>query len=418
MAKFQHVIAFGCACNVAAGLSRLGLREHSGPFDWIMSNMQLNLTLIKNGFRDFMLKENLIHRHHPMNNGQFFDQYYHIGFIHDFDPSQNAPSLDEQYPIVRARYQRRIDYLMESLKEPTLLVHSFWGHEVTYLEEHIDEIMATIKSFHPDNDIIFMTNECDPADHPKLKLYKVNVYDDDHVLGRSFDDDPELKAFLMSDETYPVEKRAKNLSFFIKKQIESMNDISHNETRIAKETLEYEAKYWMQWARLGACGKKITDRLIADGIQKVGLVGMNDLAEVMIEQLKAAGITPMFTCGWYWETTMEEFCGIPVHAPRHVEPSEEEKKKFEEERKKLEEENERRMAEGLPPLRHHHHHHRSFLCEIAGVDDVDAMIACDVETAYFLNRDRIEGRLPCKLYDLSDLTGGERVYLTKAATED
>ncbi len=412
MAKFQHVIGFGCACNVAAGLSRLGLREHSGPFDWIMSNMRLNTTLLKNGFEDFMLKENLHHRRHPMNNGTYFDQKYHIGFIHDFDPAQDAPSLDEQYPVVRARYQRRIDYLMQSLKEPTLLVHSFWGHDIDYIEAHYDEILALIKSFHPDNEILFMSSDVDPAAHPRLNIHKVNVYDDDHVFGRSFDDDPELKAFLMSDDTYPVEKRAKNLSFFIKKEIETMTDASHNETRIAKETLEYEAKYWMQWVGLQTSGKKITDRLVQEGVKTVGLVGMNDLVRAIIPQLRAAGIRPMFTCGWYWENTVREFAGIPVHSPHSEELSDEERARRAAERKKFEEENERRIAEGLPPLPRKHNHF-SFLNRIKGVKDVDAMIACDIETAYFLNRDRKEGSLPCKVYDLADLTGGEKVYLNR-----
>ena len=31
--KFQHVFAIGAGCNMAAGLSRIGLREYSGPFD-------------------------------------------------------------------------------------------------------------------------------------------------------------------------------------------------------------------------------------------------------------------------------------------------------------------------------------------------------------------------------------------------
>lgn len=399
--KFQHVIAFGSACNVAAGLSRLGLRENSGPFDWYMSNLELNLTLMENHFEDFLNPKNLVHHPHPMNNGEYFDQKYRIGFIHDFDPAQDAPPLSKQIDGVKAKYQRRIDYLYECMKEPTLFVNSVWPREAEYVNEHIDEVRARLRAFNPGNDIIFISSACEPENYPNVKIYKIGFHNNDHVLGLCFDDNKELRDLLTSPETYPAEKRLKNLEFFIKKQIESMEDISANETRIAKERLEYESKYWAQWVEVLSAGKKMSERLIADGVKKIALVGANDFSRLLIPQLKEDGIEPLFICGWHWQDPMDEFCGIPVRHPQR-------KPMPEAERKKLEAENERRAKEGLPPLKPPR---RSFLLDTPGIEDVDAVITCQVEMAYFLTRDRDKGTLPCKLYTISDLTGGEPVFI-------
>lgn len=405
MAKFEHVIAFGSARNVAAGLSRLGLRENSGPFDWYMSNLALNLTLLENHFEDFLNPDNLVHHPHPLNNGEYFDQKYHMGFIHDFDPAQDAPPLSEQIDGVRAKYRRRIDYLYECLKQPTLFVHSICSRDAVYVNDHIEEIRARLRAFHPGNDILFLSHSCEPADYPNVKIYKVGMHDNDHVTGMCFDDNKELHDFLTSPETYPVEKRARNLDFFILKQIAANEDISMNEMRIAKERLEYENAYWAQWIETVSSGRKITDRLVADGVKKVGLLGANDFVRLLIPELREAGIEPCFIGGWHIHG--DEFCGVPVRRPVR-------KPMPEEERRKFEEENERRAKDNLPPLKPPR---RSFLLDTPGIEEIDAVIPCQIETAHHLSRPDRAAELPCKIYTLSDLTGGKPVF-TPAQPEE
>lgn len=403
--KFQHVIGFGSACDVASGLSRLGLREHSGPFDWFMSTVSLNLTLMENHFEDFLNPDNLVHHPHPENNGEYFDQKYHLGFIHDFNPAQDAPPLSEQIDGVRAKYQRRIDYLYDCMKEPTLFVHSVAGHEADYINEHIDEIRARLRAFNPGNDIIFFSHYCEPENYPNVTIYKVGMHKNDHVLGLCYDDNKELHDILTSPETYPVEKRARNLDFFIKKQLRVNEDISMNEMRIAKERMEYENQYWAQWIEAQQKGRKMTDPLVADGVKKVALLGGNNFTRLLIPMLREVGITPVFIGGWHIDC--EEIEGVPVRRPiRKPMPPEE--------RKKFDEENERRAKNNLPPLKPPR---RSFLLDTPGFEEIDAVIACQVEMAYFMTRDQKRGQLPCKLYTLSDLTGGEPVFIPPAEEE-
>lgn len=389
--KFQHVVAFGSACHIAAGLSRLGLRENSGPFDWYMSNIRLNMTLLENHFEDFLNPDNLEHHPHPMNNGEYFDKKYHMGFIHDFDPAQDAPPLSKQIDAVRAKYQRRIDYFYNCLKEPTLLVNSIWGQDVAYLNEHIDEIKAKLREYNPGNDIIFISSGSYEEEYPNLKIYKVTYYDDDHVFGKCFDDNQELYDFLTDPATYPIEKRAKNLDFFIRKEIMARDDVSANENRIAKERLEYEAEYWAQWVKANAEGRKITDRLIADGVQRVGLLGANEFTKLLIPQLQQAGITPEFVSAWHLET--DSFCGVEVRQPVA-------KPMPEEERKKLEAENAERAEKGLPPIKPPH---RNFLLDIPGIDNINACIATEVDMAYFMTT-RYAKSVSFRIYTMTDLT--------------
>ena len=394
--KYQHIIGFGNSCGMAAGLARLGLRENSAPFDWIMSNIRLNFTLLQNGFENFMLEENLEHHYHPLNNGQYFDKLYNIGFIHDFDPLQDAPPLSEQIGAVQEKYRRRIKYLYDSLKEPTLLVEIIEPQEAGFANEHIDELRAFLKSFHPDNDILFLTQTItDPSPYPNITLHKVGMYDEDHITGRFLFDNPELVAFLTSPETYPAEKRAKNLDFFVTKQMKASTDISFNEIRIAKENAEYESKALFGWLDTVLEGKKLTDRLVEDNVKTVVFVGISEFIRVMMPQLETAGIKAKFIAAWYSEVS--EYCGLPVQMPQFKEKTEEEK---EAERRKEEE----RKKNGEPE----EHPYGDFLKHIPNLDDVDAVIAASVEMNYFL--ETMPSNRVRKVYSLSSIVGKESIF--------
>ncbi len=398
--KFQHVVSLGQACSTAAALSRLGLRESSGPFDWIISNIQLNMTLIKNHFEDFLNPDNLVHRHHPLNNGQYFDQKYNIGFIHDFDPLQDAPPLSEQIEGVQAKYRRRIDYLYRALNESVLLVKGIGDYDAAYINEHIDELRAYIKSYHPNNEFLFFCQQqIDHSKYPNIKIHEIGFNPHDHISGKSFDDDPTLIAYLTDPANYPVEKRAKNLDFFINKQLLIDDNINFNELRIEKERVDYENKAFVAWVEAMNSGRKLTDILIDDGIKKVGLLGANEFTRILINTLKESDIEPVFVAGW--RVAGEEFCGVPIRHRVHKPLTDEERKKFEAEDKE-------RAEKGLPPRRHRRH---NFLKALPNIEEVDAVIVCDFEMGYFMTQRAQEEEQPCKIYTLTDIVGAEPVYV-------
>ena len=54
--QYKNCISLGWFCGTASALSKLGLRSHSGPFDWYFSKYSAVLDQIENDFIDFMKK--------------------------------------------------------------------------------------------------------------------------------------------------------------------------------------------------------------------------------------------------------------------------------------------------------------------------------------------------------------------------
>ena len=56
-----NIVSLGCFCSAAMELERIGLRNCSLPFDWVISgNLNLMLDLIENNFIGFAEKENYL----------------------------------------------------------------------------------------------------------------------------------------------------------------------------------------------------------------------------------------------------------------------------------------------------------------------------------------------------------------------
>ena len=56
---FKHIISLGHFCGVAQELERLGLRDASYPFDWLITKREPLHRLINNHFDGFLEYDNL-----------------------------------------------------------------------------------------------------------------------------------------------------------------------------------------------------------------------------------------------------------------------------------------------------------------------------------------------------------------------
>lgn len=52
--EYSHFISLGCFCGVAEELERLGLRDASYPFDWLIGPYDSYIKLINSNFDDFL----------------------------------------------------------------------------------------------------------------------------------------------------------------------------------------------------------------------------------------------------------------------------------------------------------------------------------------------------------------------------
>lgn len=79
-------------------------------------------------------------------------------FVHDFDAYL---PLKKQLPKVEEKYRRRIARFYKDIKEKTLFIRYINPNEdVKWIEENQHKIEEELKSFNPNNRIIYISN-CD-----------------------------------------------------------------------------------------------------------------------------------------------------------------------------------------------------------------------------------------------------------------
>ena len=105
---FDNCISLGWYCGVAASMSKVGVRDFSGPFDWYWSDFRSVVELIDREFEDFFVRENLVAD--PDNPKVFEDKKYGFRCFHDV-----KTDLDSDYAVIHERYRRRADRFLKAL---------------------------------------------------------------------------------------------------------------------------------------------------------------------------------------------------------------------------------------------------------------------------------------------------------------
>lgn len=217
LVQFSHFISLGYFCSVALELERLGLRSASSPFDWCISGFEGVLTLIENHFEDYLEIENM--SQNANKKEQYRDDKYDIAFFHDFNQYQ---SLDKQLRTVKEKYQRRIKRFYEQISEPTLFVRYISdikcnengrSAELVWIEENYDKILKLLRSFNPQNDILFIANEGNVSD--VVEIYFVEKDDKDLVARNPVAKSKELSTYFNQVQ---YDKREQNISIYTQKQ--------------------------------------------------------------------------------------------------------------------------------------------------------------------------------------------------------
>ena len=213
---YKHYISLGSFCSVALELERIGLRETSAPFDWLITDFEGVIRAIDSHFSEWLEYKNLLQN--EKFHCQYKDTYYKCMFFHDFN---KYDPLESQIDSVRAKYQRRIDRFYDMIKEPTLFIRYLNDkklengklEELLYIEEKYDYIIEVIKSFNPDNDILFIANE--GAESDIINIHSVEKDKDDYVAREFLEKMPTLDRKLRECN---YENRNENLKIFKKKK--------------------------------------------------------------------------------------------------------------------------------------------------------------------------------------------------------
>lgn len=126
--KYDLVFGIGAACLCSQMLRKTGLQFSSYPFDWLYgTDFSGRVDILTNDFKDFVNKEDLTFINATNGDKDNPCDVYNnvkngITFNHDFP--QGVP-LEQSYPAVKAKYDRRIDRLLKRIErsENTLIVY-------------------------------------------------------------------------------------------------------------------------------------------------------------------------------------------------------------------------------------------------------------------------------------------------------
>lgn len=209
MENYQHVISLGHFCAVASELERLGYRDASLPFDWLITPFESVMHMIETNFNDFLVLENL--KRDEKRKYIIKDTKYNIAFYHDYKPNQ---SIETQHEIVKAKYDRRIKRFYDYITEKTLFIRYIESKkEYEFICENYDHIMSVLRKYNKDNDLMLVSKDIKAVELPMHTIYLDNVpYKTPQKFAKT---NKELYRVLTSIP-YPDEKRMLNINRYRK----------------------------------------------------------------------------------------------------------------------------------------------------------------------------------------------------------
>ena len=159
--KYDHVCSLWQWCTVAIDLRKLGLRSHSGPFDWLGPYVPVTqyLDMTANGVQGLMLKENL----RAVGSNEAEGTIYYRDLVNGFESRHEfriGVSFDENYANYRALLDRRIAWLISTLRSGVKILFVHWhGGEDRYRRGEVVDAVKRIRAAYPESNIDLMVIE-------------------------------------------------------------------------------------------------------------------------------------------------------------------------------------------------------------------------------------------------------------------
>lgn len=194
----------------------MGLRTHSGPFDWqACVDFSKRIELIDTQFKDFFGNLNEKGLYQKVSEPWiYFMKEVGVFLVHDF--TMYKP-LSEQLTEVRKKYERRVASFYRQIAQKTLFIYYVnTDKDVDYINQNIDNIKNVLCKFNSCNEIIFVANLGKHLD--VAPTYYVVPDTGDTVARKFLDKNADLKQFL---ENLPFDERQRciNKKFHDKKEL-------------------------------------------------------------------------------------------------------------------------------------------------------------------------------------------------------
>lgn len=241
---YRHIVSLGSFCSVALELERLGYRDGSYPFDWVLSRtIKCVIRLIETDFKD-LFNQDYIYQWKDKSN-IYENKEYDIVFAHDFSERK---SFEHQLPKAIDKYKRRIQRFYKAISEKTLFIRYIeTTQEYNYIKSNIWMIMRVLKKYHPENNIIFIANNDIYYDQALDDFILFVDKDENDSVARKFAEKiPELIEIL-NNVYYSDEKKRENIEFYRRKhKYDRIKKYKRRIIKIIKVIVRYEYQYHKQ----------------------------------------------------------------------------------------------------------------------------------------------------------------------------
>lgn len=188
MKKYDCIFSFGEACLCASILSKLGLRLFSSPFDWMFgATFEERMNLLLNDFENFLNKEDMsfvCQRNKPEPCDIYLNNRTNICFNHDF-PLNVA--LDTSFPNVKAKYERRIKRLLDTIKNSKSVLLVFMELPNSDKKASVESLINLMEKINskfngPKIDVLYIKHDEDMKD----RTFSIESISENITIGACF----------------------------------------------------------------------------------------------------------------------------------------------------------------------------------------------------------------------------------------
>lgn len=157
--KFDLVLSIGHRCFTSLMLRQNNLQVASFPFDWLLNiEYKQSLEFLCNNFENFLNKDDL--ELVEIEGNEFHNTYKNkrnnFSLVHDFPVNID---FDKQFEIVKAKYSKRSERLVEKIKKSKNVLFVYSSSDVYPIKKPLEEVINDTKTMLPKLKEVFPATE-------------------------------------------------------------------------------------------------------------------------------------------------------------------------------------------------------------------------------------------------------------------
>lgn len=212
--KYDLVFGIGEACSCSSTLRRVGLQKVSYPLDWLFgSNFMGRCNLLASKFENFIDFQDLIFTgNNNLDKNNLCDIYENkrntLFFNHDFP---TGVSLNDSYQHIKDKYDRRINRLLEQIKDVQNILIVYLetpttGHIVVPHDDIIKGYNNIIRAFpNKQIDLLYLSQRIEQTQTINLTPNITMIYADYKNKNSNHDYDVDAKCIVKLLKSYRLE---------------------------------------------------------------------------------------------------------------------------------------------------------------------------------------------------------------------